>query len=102
MDSLFRLMARLGAETSQNAPAAISESPKGVQISNRVLHGYGRSKRHSESSANLLSDIDVNFCNFSECALISLKPLPDFDSTIRRFEPSRPSQPVRQLEIVHS
>jgi hypothetical protein len=38
-----------------------------------------------------LSDIELNFRYFSERALISLKVLPDFDSTIRRFESSRPS-----------
>jgi hypothetical protein len=52
----------------------------------------------SESAANLLRDMEVNFGNFSEYALISFKVLPDFDSTMRRFESSRPSQPVRRLE----
>jgi hypothetical protein len=33
--------------------------------------------------------------------LISFRRLPDFDSTMRRFESSRPSQAVTQLEIVH-
>jgi hypothetical protein len=32
---------------------------------------------------------------FSECPLKSLRGLADFDSTIRRFESSRPSQLVR-------
>ncbi len=49
----------------------------------------------SESVANLLSDIELNFRYFSERALISLKVLPDFDSTIRRFESSRPSQKLQ-------
>jgi hypothetical protein len=30
----------------------------------------------------------------SECALIGLTMLADFDSAIRRFDPSRPSHPV--------
>jgi hypothetical protein len=47
---------------------------------------------HSESLANLLIHIGSNFTGYSECALISLKVLPDFDSTMRRFESSRPSQ----------
>jgi hypothetical protein len=55
---------------------------------------------HSESRANLLIHLDADSAIFSECALILLKLLPDFDSTIRRFESSRPSQPVTQLEIV--
>jgi hypothetical protein len=46
---------------------------------------------HSETRPNLLTGIGLNFANFSECALISLKVLPDFDSTMRRFESSRPS-----------
>ena len=33
----------------------------------------------------------------SECPLITLKLLADFDSAIRRFDPSRPSQPFRPL-----
>src|SRR5712672_1535766 len=32
-------------------------------------------------------------------ALMELARLPDFDSTIRRFESSRPSQPIRPSEI---
>jgi hypothetical protein len=38
----------------------------------------------------------------SEHALISLKVFADFDSTMRRFESSRPSQAVTQLKIVAS
>ena len=41
-----------------------------------------------------------DFAHFSEYALISLKVLPDFDSTIRRFESSRPSQAVMRPEKV--
>jgi hypothetical protein len=43
-----------------------------------------------------------DFAHFSEYALISLKVLPDFDSTIRRFESSRPSQAVMRPEKVSS
>jgi hypothetical protein len=49
---------------------------------------------HSESAANLLIPLGPNSVLFSECALISLKVLADFDSTMRRFESSRPSQPA--------
>jgi hypothetical protein len=45
---------------------------------------------HSESSADLLMHPGSDFARFSEHALISLKVLPDFDSTMRRFESSRP------------
>jgi hypothetical protein len=48
--------------------------------------------RHSESCANLLTDNGSNFAIFSECALILLLNWLDFDSAIRRFESSRPSQ----------
>jgi hypothetical protein len=41
---------------------------------------------HSESAANLLIPLGLNSALFSECALISLKVLADFDSTMRRFE----------------
>jgi len=37
---------------------------------------------------------------FSKCALKSLNNQTDFDSAIRRFDPSRPSQPPTQLKIV--
>jgi hypothetical protein len=57
-------------------------------------------RTHSESPANLLIHLGLNSARFSEYALISLKVLPDFDSAIRRFDPSRPSQPLAQLEIV--
>src|ERR1700688_3537624 len=57
-------------------------------------HGHGLKGRvHSESSANPLIHLGPNSSDYSECGLISLKVLPDFDSTIRRFESSRPSQP---------
>src|ERR1700686_508416 len=64
-------------------------------------HGHGLKGRvHSESSANPLIHLGPNSSDYSECGLISLKVLPDFDSTIRRFESSRPSQPVTQLKSV--
>jgi hypothetical protein len=52
---------------------------------------------HSESSANLLIHLGLNSTDYSECALILLKVLPDFDSTIRRFEFSRPEAAVLWL-----
>ena len=57
----------------------------------RAVGRYG----HSESSANLLIHIGPNCMDYSECVLISLKVLPDFDSTTRRFESSRPSVSIR-------
>ena len=44
---------------------------------NKVLQ---QRRNHSELSANLLIYIELNSTDFSECALISLKVLPDFDS----------------------
>jgi len=61
-----------------------------------------RCRVHSESLANLLIPLRLYSTLFSECPLKSLRGLADFDSTIRRFESSRPSQAVRQLEIVIS
>jgi hypothetical protein len=53
-----------------------------------------RPKLHSESAANLLGDLGRYSASFSECALKSLAKLPDFDSTMRRFESSRPGPAV--------
>ena len=57
-------------------------------------------QRHSESSANLLMSLRLNSAPFSEYPLKSLMVLLDFDSPMRRFESSRPSQAVRRLEIL--
>jgi hypothetical protein len=51
-----------------------------------------RLQRRSESRANLLVDNGSNFAIFSEYALILKEKWSDFDSAIRRFESSRPSQ----------
>jgi hypothetical protein len=51
---------------------------------------------HSEISANLLNGLRPNFLDFSERALIVNANQLDFDSAIRRFESSRPSQPQRR------
>jgi hypothetical protein len=59
----------------------------------------GQALPHSESTANLLMRNGANFDIFSECALILLANWSDFDSAIRRFDSSRPSQPVRSPEI---
>jgi hypothetical protein len=48
-------------------------------------------------TANLLVGLGPNFCEFSECLLINNANHLDFDSAIRRFESSHPSQPVRSL-----
>jgi hypothetical protein len=80
--------AGLGAETSQNAPAAVSESPRGIWIPEGRYAVWQKHSCRSEPAANLLSDIEANFRNFSECALINKGKLPDFDSTMRRFESS--------------
>jgi hypothetical protein len=55
--------------------------------------------RYSESAADLLVDNGSNFAIFSECALISKEKLSDFDSVIRRFESSRPSQLIYLIAI---
>ncbi|MDB5617861.1 hypothetical protein [Tardiphaga sp.] len=50
---------------------------------------------YSEWAANLLILLGVDFPSDSECALILLEVRADFDSPMRRFEPSRPSQAFR-------
>jgi hypothetical protein len=59
-----------------------------------------RGEIHSESTPNLLGHLGSDSILFSERALISLKVQPDFDSTMRRFESSRPSQAVTQPKSV--
>jgi hypothetical protein len=55
-----------------------------------------------ETAANLLELLERLFGIFSKCALKTLNNQTDFDSAIRRFDPSRPSQPVRLLSTTHS
>jgi hypothetical protein len=76
-----------------NARGRGSANPRPEPSRLRAVRRYG----HSESPANLLIHVRSYSASYSECALISLKVLPDFDSTIRRFESSRPSQAFRQL-----
>ena len=45
--------------------------------------------------AKLLKSLEGILSLFSKCALKSLNNQTDFDSAIRRFDPSRPSQPFR-------
>src|SRR5262249_10334220 len=51
-----------------------------------------RASRHSEMCVNLLNGLRSNFRDFSECVLTNNANHVDFDSAIRRFESSRPSQ----------
>jgi hypothetical protein len=48
---------------------------------------------HLEAAANLLELLERVLTIFSKRALKSLNSRADFDSAIRRFDPSRPSQP---------
>jgi hypothetical protein len=47
---------------------------------------------HLETAAKLLSSLKAILAIFSKRALKSLNNQADFDSAIRRFDPSRPSQ----------
>jgi hypothetical protein len=47
---------------------------------------------HLETTAKLLISLEGILSLFSKCALKSLNNQADFDSAIRRFDPSRPSQ----------
>ena len=55
-----------------------------------------------ETAANLLRLLEGVFTVFSKCALKLLDNQADFDSAIRRFDPSRPSHPVLRLAIVRN
>ncbi|MBR1147095.1 hypothetical protein [Bradyrhizobium sp. AUGA SZCCT0431] len=46
---------------------------------------------HLETTAKLLSLLETILASFSKCALKLLNNQTDFDSAIRRFDPSRPS-----------
>jgi hypothetical protein len=61
---------------------ALSAMADGLRPKHLILNG----------PPNLLTDNGSNFAFFSECALILLAKWSDFDSAIRRFESSRPSQ----------
>jgi hypothetical protein len=56
-----------------------------------------------ETAANLLRLLEHVLAVFSKCALKSLNNQTDFDSAIRRFDPSRPSHryPVRSGRHLH-
>jgi 4-aminobutyrate aminotransferase-like enzyme len=54
-------------------------------------HWRRRSSHHLETTGKLLKWLEGVFSLFSKCALKSLNNQADFDSAIRRFDPSRPS-----------
>jgi len=60
----------------------------------RVFPGLllaGRALLYLETAAKLLKLLEGSFDRFSKCALKSFNIQTDFDSAIRRFDPSRPS-----------
>jgi hypothetical protein len=85
---------------SRHSPTRRREKLRGGRIRNRITDSVFGIAGHSESPANLLIHIRSYSASYSECVLISLKVLSDFDSTMRRFESSRPSQPLTQPMIV--
>jgi hypothetical protein len=62
-----------------------------------ALLGHGWRAFHLETAAKLLISLEAIFAIVSKCTLKSLDNQTDFDSAIRRFDPSRPSQAVAQL-----
>jgi hypothetical protein len=56
---------------------------------NPVPRQLAFSRFHSEPAANLLICLGANYPKNSECALILLKVLSDFDSAVRRPSPRR-------------
>jgi hypothetical protein len=57
---------------------------------------------HLEKVAKLLISLEAIFSIFSKCTLKSLDNQADFDSAIRRFDPSRPSHAVLRFATVHN
>jgi hypothetical protein len=55
-----------------------------------------------ETAAKLLELLEPVLTIFSKCALKSLNNHADFDSAIRRFDPSRPSQLILLIKIAFS
>jgi len=55
---------------------------------------------HLETVANLLILLERVSTVFSKCDLKSLNKQADFDSAIRRFDPSRPSQRFQRLTVM--
>jgi hypothetical protein len=60
-----------------------------------ILPAEGRF--HLETAAKPLKLVERVLSDFSKCALKSLDDQTDFDSAMRRFESSRPSQAVGLL-----
>jgi hypothetical protein len=71
----------------------LSESQQQLRLLNRSL-AAPEVHFHLETAANLLKLLERVSTIFSKCALKSLDNQADFDSAIRRFDPSRPSQAV--------
>jgi hypothetical protein len=91
----------LGPTTSTDAPAVSPASAltrRHASISDRSRSpGQWRrgSRHHLETTGKLLILLESFLTIFSKCALKSLHNRAGFDSAIRRFDPSRPSQPLK-------
>jgi uncharacterized protein (DUF2336 family) len=71
-----------------------------IPLDTEALERAGEARRgllpYLEMAAKLLELLESVLAVFSKCALKSLNNQADFDSAIRRFDPSRPSQPLER------
>jgi hypothetical protein len=64
---------------------------KGNSVAQLLLQAVLNGCFHLETAAKLLISLEGILSIFSKCSLRSLTNQIDFDSAIRRFDPSRPS-----------
>jgi hypothetical protein len=90
----------------ESVPMQVPSTPKllsvWAQLAAQILwecFSLQRLLPYLEMAAKLLELLEGFLAVFSKCDLNSLNNQADFDSAIRRFDPSRPSQPVRQPKI---
>jgi hypothetical protein len=85
--------------------ASSKKSPRPLDAITPVAQNFPRLilprwAAHLETPANLLKLLERVLAVLSKCPLKLLDNQADFDSAMRRFESSRPSQPVRSLRAI--
>jgi hypothetical protein len=77
-----------------------------IPLDTEALERAGEARRgllpYLEMAAKLLELLESVLAVFSKCALKTLDNQADFDSAIRRFDPSRPSQLILLIKIAFS
>ena len=95
----------LAPTTSTDAPAvslasALTRRHASISDRSRSPRQWRRGSRdHLETTGKLLILLESFSTIFSKCALKSLNNQAGFDSAIRRFDPSRPSQLILFVEL---